>query len=123
MDFKETFITNNFELLENQPDVSLKSMDSGFVPSASIYSGSSILSSHASGQMTDTFKDYIKKNVLNECLINVDEGKGYFEAKDITSSDDYLEVGMLNPEDLTAKTILQFISTKIGKPYRIYLIS
>lgn len=39
------------------------------------------------------------------------------------SSDDELEVGMLNPGDLTAKTILQFISSKIGKPYKIYLIS
>lgn len=39
------------------------------------------------------------------------------------SSNDELEVGMLNPEDLTAKTILQFISSKIGKPYKIFLIS
>ena len=39
------------------------------------------------------------------------------------SSDNYLEVGMLDPGDLTAKTILQFISTKIGMPYKIYLIS
>ena len=39
------------------------------------------------------------------------------------SSDDELEVGMLNPGDLTAKTILQFISSKIGKPYKIFLIS
>lgn len=39
------------------------------------------------------------------------------------SADDYLEVGMLNPEDLTAKTILQFISSKTGRPYKIFLIS
>lgn len=39
------------------------------------------------------------------------------------SSDDYFEVGMLNPEDLKAQNILQFISTKINKPYRVFLIS
>jgi hypothetical protein len=39
------------------------------------------------------------------------------------SSDDYLEIGMIDPENLKSKTILQFISTKIGKPYRVFLIS
>ncbi len=39
------------------------------------------------------------------------------------SDDGYFEVGMLNPEDLMAKTTLQFISTSIGMPYRIKLIS
>lgn len=36
---------------------------------------------------------------------------------------EYFKVGMLNPDDITAKTTLQFISTKIGKPYKIFLIS
>ncbi|PID83640.1 hypothetical protein CSB11_00305 [Candidatus Campbellbacteria bacterium] len=39
------------------------------------------------------------------------------------SSDDFLEVGMLNPENMAARNILQFISTKIGKPYRVFLLS
>ena len=37
--------------------------------------------------------------------------------------DSVLIVGMLNPEDLTAKTVLQFISSKIGLPYIVKLIS
>ncbi|HIP21516.1 MAG TPA: type II/IV secretion system protein [Candidatus Pacebacteria bacterium] len=39
------------------------------------------------------------------------------------SEEGYFEVGMLNPENMIAKTTLQFISTSIGYPYRIRLIS
>ncbi len=39
------------------------------------------------------------------------------------SDDGYFDVGMLDPEDLTAQTTLQFISTDIGYPYRKNLIS
>ena len=39
------------------------------------------------------------------------------------SEDGYFVVGMLNPEDLMAKTTLQFIATNIGYPYKVKLIS
>lgn len=37
--------------------------------------------------------------------------------------EDLLVVGMVNPENLAAKSVLQFISTKLGKSYQIKLIS
>jgi type II secretory ATPase GspE/PulE/Tfp pilus assembly ATPase PilB-like protein len=39
------------------------------------------------------------------------------------SEDGLFEVGMLNPEDLSAQTTLQFIATDLGIPYRKNLIS
>jgi hypothetical protein len=83
----------------------------------------------------DVKKEYFKNipfNIFNDPrpiadyildFIPVESAERYKIVPLGVSSDDYLEVGMLNPEDLTAKTILQFISTKIGKPYKIYLIS
>jgi len=37
--------------------------------------------------------------------------------------DEVLEVGILDPENIQAMDALQFISTKIGIPFKIYLIS
>lgn len=72
------------------------------------------------------FKDFDDlKPVSDEILelIPVESVERYKVAPLGISSDGYLEVGMLDPEDLTAKNILQFISTKFGRPYRIFLIS
>lgn len=41
----------------------------------------------------------------------------------ISVVDDVLEVGMVDPEFLSAKDALQFISSKIGLPYKVFLIS
>ncbi len=72
------------------------------------------------------FKPFDSPKPLSEELmdiISLESVQRYKIAPLGFSEDGYLEVGMLNPEDLNAKTILQFVSTKIGKPYRIFLIS
>ncbi|MEA3399022.1 MAG: GspE/PulE family protein [Patescibacteria group bacterium] len=38
-------------------------------------------------------------------------------------SDDVLEVGVTNPENIRAMDALQFISSKINKPFKVYLVS
>lgn len=39
------------------------------------------------------------------------------------SDDGILEVGMINPRDIEAQNVLQFITAKSGTPYRIYILT
>lgn len=39
------------------------------------------------------------------------------------SDDGILEVGMINPRDIEAQNVLQFITAKTGTPYRIYILT
>jgi type IV pilus assembly protein PilB len=41
----------------------------------------------------------------------------------LNASDGVLEVGMVNPEDIEARDALNFISSKVGMPLKIYLIT
>jgi len=55
--------------------------------------------------------------------IPLDTAKRFHMVPIRISEDGYFEVGMLDPEDLTAQTTLQFVATDIGYPYRKNLIS
>lgn len=89
LDFETTFLTDNFQLKENDPDVSFRASAGGFVPSASIYTGSSILTANAGKQMKETLKASINKHVMEECLGK--EGQGYFEHNAISPSEGYID--------------------------------
>ena len=41
----------------------------------------------------------------------------------IAVTDGVLEVGMVDPDDIEGRDVLNFISSKIGKPIKIYLIT
>ncbi len=71
------------------------------------------------------FEDDMYDSISNTVLqyIPVESAERYKIIPLGLSPEGKLKVGMLNPEDLNAKTILQFISTKINKPYEIHLIS
>ncbi len=56
-------------------------------------------------------------------LIPIESVKRYQVVPLYISEDDALVVGMLDPENSRTKSVLQFISSKIGKPYVIKLIS
>ncbi|MBL4709892.1 MAG: hypothetical protein JKY48_15780 [Flavobacteriales bacterium] len=77
MGYESSFITNNFLLKENDPNVSYQAKGQSFNSSASIFSGSSILTTHASKLMRIRMEEYIEKNVLKECLVNKNQ-QGYF---------------------------------------------
>ncbi len=69
-------------------------------------------------QYTDM--DAIPENILKYIP---EESVKRYKIVPLAIQDDSLVVGMLNPEDQTARTVLQFIATKIGKPYVVNLIS
>jgi len=51
------------------------------------------------------------------------ESAGHYHFLPIGVTDGVLEVGIINPEDLEARDALNFISAKIGMPYKLFLIS
>jgi len=55
--------------------------------------------------------------------IPFDNARKYFTVPLRVSEDGYLDVGMLDPENFAAKSMLQFLSSALDHPYRINLIS
>ena len=64
----------------------------------------------------DDFKPDILKYVPEESAT-------YYRFVPLTVKDGVLEVGMVDPESLPARDALQFISSRLGVPYKIFLIS
>lgn len=96
-------------------------LDSGVDPKTLFEAKKEYFSDIPSRDFDENITEVISDEVLN--YIPVDSVKRYKVVPLGLSEDGFLEVGMLNPEDLTAKTMLQFVSSKIGKPYKIFLIS
>ncbi len=64
------------------------------------------------------------KNIPFEILNYVPEDSAlYYHFVPIGLQDGILEIGVLDPEDIKAQDALQFISAKIGIPFKIFLIS
>jgi type IV pilus assembly protein PilB len=70
----------------------------------------------------------VKKVNIEEMSFDVlryisEDSATHYHFAPIELKDEVLEVGVRNPEDIQAMDALQFISTKIGIPFKIFLIS
>lgn len=77
------FITGNYTLKENEPELSLQYGKGAVLKAANVYSGRSILTPHAGIKLKEKIEVYLKKQILSD----------YYEAKKITKeqqNDDYL---------------------------------
>lgn len=64
------------------------------------------------------------KTISQEALRYIAEDSAlHYKFIPLKVSDGVLEVGIVDPEFLSAKDALQFISSKIGLPYKVFLIS
>ncbi|OGZ15574.1 MAG: hypothetical protein A3G11_00265 [Candidatus Lloydbacteria bacterium RIFCSPLOWO2_12_FULL_51_9] len=64
------------------------------------------------------------KNVPPEVLKYIpEESASYYRFIPIGFEDGVLEVGMVDPDDLPARDALQFIATRLGIPFKIFLIT
>lgn len=62
--------------------------------------------------------------VAFEVLRNIPEDSAaYYRFAPLGVADGVLEVGITNPESIEARDALQFIATKLGMPFKIFLIS
>jgi type IV pilus assembly protein PilB len=69
-------------------------------------------------------KDLSKTNVPFEILKYVpEESASHYQFAPVDIKDGFLEIGMVNPDDLEARDALSFISTKEDLPFKIFLIS
>ena len=77
------FITGNYTLKENEPELSLQYGKGAVLKAANVYSGRSILTPHARIKLKEKIEVYLKKQILSD----------YYEAKKITKkqqNDHYL---------------------------------
>jgi len=69
-------------------------------------------------------RDLKGKSVPFEVLRNIPEDSAsYYRFAPLGVADGILEVGITNPESIEARDALQFIATKLGMPFKIFLIS
>jgi type IV pilus assembly protein PilB len=69
-------------------------------------------------------KDLSKTNVPFEILKYIpEESATHYQFAPVAINGGFLEIGMLNPDDLEARDALNFISTKEDLPFKIFLIS
>lgn len=52
-----------------------------------------------------------------------EDSASYYHFAPIAVSNDVLEIGITDPENIEARDALQFIATKLGMPFKIFLIS
>ncbi len=69
-------------------------------------------------------RDLKGKGVPFDVLRNIPEdAASYYRFAPLGVTDGVLEVGITNPESIEARDALQFIATKLGMPFKIFLIS
>ena len=93
--YQEDFITANYQLLENDVDLSLRPGCGAWTLAANIYSGRSILTPHATEQLTVQAESYVEKEVLpqylrSKNLLRLEEGS-YSLAAHMKSMQDWYE--------------------------------
>ena len=70
------------------------------------------------------FQDVSRKKVPFDVLKQIpEEAARHYRFVPLGIKDGYLEVGMVDPNNIESKEALQFIASKFGMPYKIYLIS
>ena len=69
-------------------------------------------------------RDMGTASVSPELLKNVpEESAAYYKFVPIIMEDGALEIGVLDPDNIGARDAIQFIASKLGVPYKIFLIS
>jgi len=77
--------------------------------------------SEASGiPIWDTSKEKPSSKVLEYIP---EESARHYNFVPLSVADDVLAIGMVDPDDMSARDALNFISSRIGMPYKLYLIS
>jgi hypothetical protein len=66
--YRDDFITANYQLVENDVDLSLKPGQGAWTLAANLYSGRSILTPHATAQLTLRSESHVEKEVLPQYL-------------------------------------------------------
>jgi hypothetical protein len=79
--YDKDFISDNYQLVENQVDLSVRSGEGSTAKAACVYSGRSILTPHAGIQLTERIEAYLNKEVLPQ----------FYQAKSIPVRTAYLE--------------------------------
>src|SRR3989344_2540323 len=80
---------------------------------------SKIVDEAASSGMTVEEAD-IASNMLDYIP---EDSASHYRFIPISVSNGVLEVGMVNPDDIEARDALNFISSKIGLPFKIFLVT
>lgn len=84
-DYFTDFITSNFVINENEPEISAKEGKGGIATGANVYNGSSILTHYASDLLQDHLEDYLAKT--EEYLEEEIPLQEYYKAKGVPESD------------------------------------
>lgn len=79
----------------------------------------------AKAEMLGTpFRKISEKDVSFELLKQVpEESLRHYKFIPLKISDDFLEIGMVEPENIEAREAIQFIVSRFNRPFKIYLIS
>lgn len=79
----------------------------------------------AKGQYFDIPTKILDEQDIDSNLLSYipEDSASHYRFVPITITDGVLEVGMVNPDDIEAKDALNFISSKIGMPFKIFLIT
>ncbi|MFN9671279.1 MAG: hypothetical protein ACK552_01345 [Microcystis sp.] len=106
------FITGNYTLKENEPELSLQYGKGAVLKAANVYSGRSILTPHAGINLKEKIEVYLKKQILS----------GYYQANKIPKeqqNDDYLSNNIQAIEEWYEETntaSLNSLETKAKDP-------
>ncbi len=79
----------------------------------------------AKAEMLGTpFRKISEKDVSFELLKQIpEESVRHYKFIPLKISDDFLEIGMVEPENIEAREAIQFIVSRFNRPFKIYLIS
>lgn len=70
------------------------------------------------------FRKISEKDVSFELLKQIpEESVRHYKFIPLKISDDFLEIGMVEPENIEAREAIQFIVSRFNRPFKIYLIS
>lgn len=107
--YQEDFITANYQLVENDVDLSLRQGRGAWTLAANIYSGRSILTPHATTQLATQSEAYIEKKVLPQYLS---------ETNQLRSSDgkDFLASHMKKIRAWYERSLLQTVANRDEDP-------
>jgi len=79
----------------------------------------------AKGQSLDIPTRHVGKNEIPSKILDYipQESAEHYKFVPIAVTDGVLEVGMVDPDNIDARDALNFISSKVGMPFKIFLIS
>jgi len=83
--YDEDFISDNYQLVENDVDLSLKPGKGATTPAANVYTGRSILTPHAATQLNNQLETYLDREVMphyfREMNVSVSNRREYLTEK------------------------------------------